>query len=98
MTSQISKTSPPVRISTSERRAAPSLPKSCGPGTFIRLPRAGGIHVDGEPYLARIRDPATQAPSRRTASPAEVSCLLLASDGKTAPHVTARPDALSRQP
>src|SRR4029077_19001997 len=84
MTSHISTMSPPTRICTSERRAAPTFPKSCGRGTFLRLPRARRIHVNAAPNVRRIRHSAQRGPSRPGVSRAGVSCLLMARDGKTA--------------
>src|SRR2546423_393783 len=98
ITSHISKTSPPTRICTSEGRAAPALPKSCGRGTFLRLPRAWRIHVNAASNVRRIRHSAQPAVSRRSVSGAGVSCLLMARDGKTARREPAGQQAPTRQP
>src|SRR5271169_6438532 len=95
MTSHISKTSPPTRIFTSERRAAPGLPKSCGRGTLLRLPRVRRIHVDEECYVRRVRHPLRQG---SPVSRAGVSCLLMAREGDTAQRASAAQEALTRQP
>src|SRR5438552_652931 len=98
MTSHISKTSPPTRICTSERRAAPTIPKSCGRGTFLRLPRARRIHVNATPNVRRIRHSAQRVTSRRSVPGARVSCLLMARDGKTTRREPAGLQAPTRQP
>src|SRR5690242_11887906 len=98
MTSHISKTSPPTRIFTSERRAAPAFPKSCERGTFLRLPRAPQILVNARSNVRRIRHSAQPGTSRRGVSRAGVSWLLMARDGKTARREPAGQDALTRQP
>src|ERR1700745_2252052 len=90
--------SPPTRICTSEGRAAPAIPKSCGRGTFLRLPRARRIHVNAAPNVRRIRHPAQPAASRRSVSGAGVSCLLMARDGKTTRREPAGQQAPTRQP
>src|ERR1700755_2741353 len=90
--------SPPTRICTSEGRAAPALPKSCGRGTFLRLPRARRIHVNAVSNVRRIRHSAQPAASRRSVSGAGVSCLLMARDGNTARREPAGFQAPTRQP
>src|SRR5436190_22372848 len=90
--------SPPTRICTSEGRAAPALPKSCGRGTFLRLPRAWRIHVNAASNVRRIRHSAQPAASRRGVSRAGVSCLLMARDGETARREPAGLQAPTRQP
>src|SRR5215472_3066876 len=98
MTSHISKTSPPTRIFTSVRRAAPAFPESCRRGTFLRLPGTRRIHVNARPNVRRIRHSAQPGPSRRSVSCAGVSCLLMARDGKTARREPAGQQAPTRQP
>src|SRR5579871_2519284 len=98
MTSQISKTSPPTRIFTSERRAAPAFPKSCGRGTSVRLPRTRQIHVDDGSDVRRIRHSRRRGASGRAISRPGVSCLLMGRDGNTAQREPAGQEALTRQP
>src|SRR5436305_4024859 len=98
MISHISKTSPPTRICTSERRAAPTFPKSCERWTFLRLPHPRRIHVNAAPNVRRIRHSAQRGTSRRGVSRAGVSCLLMARDGKTARREPAGLQAPTRQP
>src|ERR1700750_2036919 len=98
ITSHISTMSPPTRICTSEGRAAPALPKSCGRGTFLRLPRARRIHVNAASNVRPIRHSAQPATSRRSVSGAGVSCLLMARDGKTTRGEPAGFQAPTRQP
>src|SRR5438876_757617 len=98
MTSHISTMSPPTRICTSERRAAPTFPKSCGRWTFLRLPHPRRIHVNAASNVRRIRHSAQRGTSRRSVFRAGVSCLLMARDGKTTRREPAGLQAPARQP
>src|ERR1700722_11561735 len=82
--SQIRTISPPTRIFTSERLAAPALPKSRKLGTTARLPSPRRIHVTGASDLPANSTFPPQGPSRRPLYTAGVSCVLMASEGRTA--------------
>src|SRR6202167_966139 len=98
MMSQIRTMSPPTRIFTSERQAAPTLPKSRGLGTVFRLPSPRRIHPVEAVYVRHIRHSATQAPCRLAAFGVGVSCMLLVRDGGTTLRAPAAQEAVTRLP
>src|SRR5260370_36327203 len=89
---------PPIRIFTSERQAAPWSPKGRECRSPSRLPGPRRIHVEAGSDIRPIRGNATQVPARRPFPCPGVSLLPMAWDAKTAQRARAAPDALTGPP
>src|SRR5271170_1697469 len=98
MISQIRRMTPPVRIPTSERRAAPLIPKGRECWSPFRLPRARRIHVRAGSDLRPVCGQATRVPARRPLPGSGVSLLLMAWDAKAARRAPAAPEARTGSP
>src|SRR5215831_490210 len=98
MISHITSTIPPTRISTSERPAAPSLPKGREYKPPFRLPRTRRIHVRAASGTTRIRNLTTQAAAEQTFSVPGVSWLVMVWEAETAQRASAAREALTGPP